>query len=67
MTVNTLIFFWPNLYQIYIVFLVRSNIFILGNMWAQQWNNIYDELIPFKGKTGIDVTPVLKQQVKIIS
>jgi hypothetical protein len=36
-------------------------------MWAQQWNNIYDELIPYKGKTGIDVTPVLKQQVKIIS
>ena len=34
-------------------------------MWAQQWNNIYDDLIPFKGKTGVDVTPVLKEKVSI--
>ncbi|XP_052094708.1 uncharacterized protein LOC127730371 [Mytilus californianus] len=37
---------------------------LFGNMWAQQWNNIYDILIPFEGKAGIDVTPVLKQQNK---
>ncbi|XP_055997291.1 uncharacterized protein LOC130047084 isoform X2 [Ostrea edulis] len=33
---------------------------ILGNMWAQEWQNLYDLLIPFKGKTNVDITPVLK-------
>ena len=56
-----------NLYQICDVFLVMSNIFFSGNMWGQQWNNIYDELIPFKGIPGIDVTPVLKHKVNNIS
>ncbi|XP_075701161.1 angiotensin-converting enzyme isoform X2 [Rhinoderma darwinii] len=29
---------------------------LLGNMWSQQWNNIYDLMIPFPNKTNIDVT-----------
>lgn len=29
---------------------------LLGNMWSQQWNNIYDMMIPFPNKTNIDVT-----------
>ncbi|XP_062576365.1 uncharacterized protein LOC134238260 [Saccostrea cucullata] len=33
---------------------------LLGNMWAQEWQNIYDLLIPFKGKTNVDITPTLK-------
>eukprot|EP00061_Rhincodon_typus_P011499 g36554.t1 len=28
-------------------------------MWAQQWNNIYDLVIPFPGKGNIDVTDVM--------
>lgn len=35
----------------------------LGNMWAQQWNNIYDLVIPYKNKAKIDITPVLKEKV----
>nr|XP_034299429.1 uncharacterized protein LOC117680950 isoform X2 [Crassostrea gigas] len=33
---------------------------LLGNMWAQEWQNIYDLLIPFKSKTNVDITPALK-------
>ncbi|XP_056404141.1 angiotensin-converting enzyme isoform X2 [Hyla sarda] len=29
---------------------------LLGNMWSQQWNNIYDMMIPFPNKTNVDVT-----------
>ena len=32
-------------------------------MWSQQWNNIYDEVTPFKGKASVDVTEALKEQV----
>lgn len=32
-------------------------------MWAQQWNNIYDLVIPYKNKTKVDITPVLKAKV----
>ncbi|XP_055957045.1 angiotensin-converting enzyme [Patella vulgata] len=35
---------------------------ILGNMWAQQWNNIYDIVIPYKNKPSVDVTPELIKQ-----
>lgn len=35
----------------------------LGNMLAQQWNNIYDLVIPYKNKAKIDITPVLKEKV----
>nr|XP_011423379.2 uncharacterized protein LOC105325490 isoform X2 [Crassostrea gigas] len=33
---------------------------LLGNMWAQEWQNMYDLLIPFKSKTNVDITPALK-------
>ncbi|MCE9520962.1 MAG: M2 family metallopeptidase [Alphaproteobacteria bacterium] len=35
---------------------------LLGNMWAQQWSNIYPLLEPYKGVASIDVTAALKKQ-----
>lgn len=35
----------------------------VGNMWAQNWENIYSIVQPFKGKPEIEVTPALKTQV----
>ncbi len=35
---------------------------LLGNMWAQQWSNIYDLVTPFPAAPSIDVTQALKQQ-----
>uniref|UniRef100_A0A8C8RMH9 Angiotensin-converting enzyme n=1 Tax=Pelusios castaneus TaxID=367368 RepID=A0A8C8RMH9_9SAUR len=35
---------------------------LLGNMWAQQWNNIYDMMIPFPDKSNLDVTSTMVQQ-----
>ncbi|XP_029383471.1 angiotensin-converting enzyme isoform X1 [Echeneis naucrates] len=35
---------------------------LLGNMWAQTWNNIYDMMIPFPNKPDIDVTEQMKNQ-----
>ncbi|XP_036393879.1 angiotensin-converting enzyme [Megalops cyprinoides] len=32
---------------------------LLGNMWAQTWNNIYDMMIPFPGKPNVDVTDAM--------
>jgi peptidyl-dipeptidase A len=32
---------------------------LFGNMWAQEWGYLYDDLEPFKGVAKIDVTPVL--------
>lgn len=32
-------------------------------MWAQNWENIYSIVQPFKGKPEIEVTPALKAQV----
>jgi hypothetical protein len=32
-------------------------------MWAQEWNNIYDLVIPFKNKASVDVTPTMVTQV----
>lgn len=32
-------------------------------MWAQNWENIYGIVQPFKDKPEIEVTPVLKAQV----
>ena len=32
-------------------------------MWAQQWNNIYDLVEPYKGREEIDVTPQMIKQV----
>lgn len=35
---------------------------LLGNMWAQQWNNIYDMMIPFPNKPNMDVTQTMVDQ-----
>jgi peptidyl-dipeptidase A len=35
---------------------------LLGNMWAQQWSNIYPLLEPYPGAAGLDVTAALKKQ-----
>ncbi len=32
---------------------------LTGNMWAQQWNNIYDIVAPKTGDTGYDLTKIL--------
>ncbi|XP_021364030.1 angiotensin-converting enzyme-like [Mizuhopecten yessoensis] len=34
---------------------------LFGNMWGQQWNNIYDLVEPFKGKSSMDVTSRLQK------
>ena len=34
---------------------------LLGNMWAQQWSNIYPQLEPYKGVGSLDVTAGLKK------
>ena len=34
---------------------------LLGNMWAQQWSNIYPLVEPYKGVASLDVTSALKR------
>ncbi len=33
---------------------------LLGNMWAQQWGNIYDIVVPYKDAGSLDVSSVLQ-------
>jgi peptidyl-dipeptidase A len=35
---------------------------ILGNMWAQEWSNIYPLVEPYKGEASLDVTAALVKQ-----
>jgi peptidyl-dipeptidase A len=35
---------------------------LLGNMWAQDWGNLYPELEPYPGQGELDVSKALKQQ-----
>ncbi|MBF5040782.1 M2 family metallopeptidase [Aggregicoccus sp. 17bor-14] len=35
---------------------------LLGNMWAQEWNNIYPLVEPYKGQGSLDVDAELKRQ-----
>ncbi len=35
---------------------------LLGNMWAQEWNNIYSLVEPYKGVPSTDVTVAMKKQ-----
>lgn len=35
---------------------------LLGNMWAQDWSNLYHELKPFKDASLVDVTKAMKEQ-----
>lgn len=34
---------------------------LLGNMWAQNWENLYEDTKPFKGGASIDVTQKMKE------
>jgi len=35
---------------------------LLGNMWAQQWDNLYADLIPYRGQPALDVDGALQAQ-----
>ncbi|XP_011602426.2 angiotensin-converting enzyme [Takifugu rubripes] len=35
---------------------------LLGNMWAQSWNNLYSLMVPFPDKPNIDVTEEMVKQ-----
>lgn len=35
---------------------------LLGNMWAQQWGNIYELVAPPEGDTGYDLTQILQER-----
>ena len=35
---------------------------LLGNMWAQQWGEIYDVVTPYPGVADLDVTAALQEQ-----
>src|SRR5262249_33282566 len=35
---------------------------LLGNMWAQEWANVYPLVEPYKGEQSLDVTGALEQQ-----
>jgi peptidyl-dipeptidase A len=35
---------------------------LLGNMWAQQWDNVYDLLEPYAGQGSLDVDKRLKEK-----
>jgi peptidyl-dipeptidase A len=36
--------------------------FVLGNMWAQEWGNVYDLVEPFPGQASLDITAALKKK-----
>ena len=36
--------------------------FLLGNMWAQEWGNIYDVVEPYPGQASLDVTAALQKK-----
>ncbi|MCM2332946.1 MAG: M2 family metallopeptidase [Anaeromyxobacteraceae bacterium] len=35
---------------------------LLGNMWAQSWDNLYPELVPYPGQPALDVDGALQAQ-----
>ncbi len=35
---------------------------LLGNMWAQEWTNLYGDMVPFPGEPSLDVGPALVAQ-----
>ncbi len=35
---------------------------LLGNMWAQEWNNVYDLVVPYPREPSTDVTKALEAQ-----
>jgi peptidyl-dipeptidase A len=38
---------------------------LLGNIWAQEWGNIYDVVAPPKSNAGYDLTKILEQRKNI--
>jgi hypothetical protein len=36
---------------------------VFGDLWAQQWHNIFEEIKPFKNKPILDITPNMKAKV----
>ncbi|HEX2061502.1 MAG TPA: M2 family metallopeptidase, partial [Thermoanaerobaculia bacterium] len=38
---------------------------LLGNIWAQEWGNIYDVVAPSKASRGYDLTKILEQRKEI--
>ena len=36
-----------------------------GNMWSQDWSNIYKQFQPYKNRTAIDVATALNEQVTV--
>ena len=36
--------------------------FLLGNMWAQEWGNIYPLVEPYPGQSSLDITKALKKK-----
>ena len=38
---------------------------VLGDAWAQQWHNIYEDVKPFANKSLLDVTPKMLAQVSM--
>ena len=35
---------------------------LLGNMWSQTWDNLYDIMEPYEGVASLDITAALKEQ-----
>ncbi len=35
---------------------------LLGNIWAQEWSNLYKEMEPYPGVASVDLTAILKKQ-----
>lgn len=35
---------------------------ILGNLWAQEWNNLYDSMVPYPKEPPIDITKTLAKK-----
>jgi peptidyl-dipeptidase A len=35
---------------------------LLGNMWAQEWNNIYPLIEPYKNEVSLDISAALKRE-----
>ena len=35
---------------------------LLGNMWAQEWDNVYDLVEPYKGQASLDVDKKLARR-----
>lgn len=36
---------------------------LLGNMWAQEWNNIYPLVVPYPDAPNLDATPKIKEKL----